>query len=120
LAVYTDYAYHRVGDEVFAEGAFALFLGRLSKELDRLVLVGREAPAAGGARYAVGEGVELVALPYYRRLSEPWTVLRVSLSSLARFWRALRDVDGVWLLGPHPLAIAFATLAAVRRRRLVL
>ncbi len=120
LAVYTDYAYHRVGGEVFAERAFALFLGRLSGELDRLVLVGREAPAVTGARYAVGAGVELVSLPYYRRLSEPWSVLRSSISSLARFWRALRGVDGVWLLGPHPLGIAFAALAAVRRRRVVL
>jgi glycosyltransferase involved in cell wall biosynthesis len=120
LAVYTDYAYHRVGDEVFAERAFALFLGRLAGELDRLVLVGREAPEASRARYAVGAGVELVPLPYYRRLSEPWAVLRSSLQSMARFWRALRSVDGVWLLGPHPLAIAFAALAAVRRKRVVL
>lgn len=120
LAVYTDYAYHRVGGEVFAERAFALFLGRLAGELDRLVLVGREAPAADGARYPVGAGVELVPLPFYRRLSEPWAVVRASVSSLARFWRALRRVDGVWLLGPHPLAIAFAALAAVRRKRVVL
>jgi glycosyltransferase involved in cell wall biosynthesis len=39
---------------------------------------------------------------------------------MARFWRALRGVDGVWLLGPHPLAIAFAVLAALRRKRVVL
>ena len=59
-------------------------------------------------------------LPYYRRLSEPWTVLRSSISSLARFWRALGGVDRVWLLGPHPLGLAFAALAAVRRSRVVL
>jgi glycosyltransferase involved in cell wall biosynthesis len=120
LAVYTDYAYHRVGEEVFAERAFALFLGRLAGELDRLVLVGREAPAPSRARYAVGAGVELVGLPYYRRLSEPWAVLRSSIQSVARFRRALRGVDCVWLLGPHPLAIAFAALAAMRRKTVVL
>jgi glycosyltransferase involved in cell wall biosynthesis len=120
LAVYTDYAYHRVGDQVFAERAFALFLGRLAEELDRLVLVGREAPEASRARYAVGAGVELVSLPYYRRLTEPVAVLRSSVQSVARFWRALRDVDGAWLLGPHPLAIAFAAIAAARRKRVVL
>jgi glycosyltransferase involved in cell wall biosynthesis len=120
LAVYTDYAYHRVDDEVFAERAFALFLGRLAAELDHLVLVGREGPAASRARYAVGAGVELVPLPYYRRLSEPWAVFRSSIQSVARFWRALRGVDGVWLLGPHPLAIAFAALAAMRRKTVVL
>ncbi len=120
LAVYTDYTYHRVGEEVFAERAFALFLGRLAGELDRLLLVGREAPVVSQARYAVGAGVELVSLPYYRRLSEPWAVLRSSIQSAARFWRALRGVDGVWLLGPHPLAIAFAALAAMRRKTVVL
>jgi glycosyltransferase involved in cell wall biosynthesis len=120
LAVYTDYAYHRVQDQVFAERAFALFVGRLAGELDRLVLVGREAPVVSRARYAVGAEVELVSLPYYSKLSEPWAVLRASIQSVARFWRALPQVDCVWLLGPHPLAIAFAALAAVRRKRVVL
>ena len=120
LAVYTDYVYRQVDGEVFAERAFALFLARLNGALDRLVLIGREAPEPDGARYAIGAGVELVPLPYYARLSDPWAVLRSSLGSLARFWRALSAVDCVWLLGPHPLAIAFAGLAAVRRRRVVL
>jgi glycosyltransferase involved in cell wall biosynthesis len=120
LAVYTDYAYHRVGGEVFAERAFALFLARLAGAFDRLVLVGREAPVPGRARYAVGAGVELVPLPYYRRLSEPRAVLRSSIRSVSMFWRALHGVDAVWLLGPHPLAIVFVALAAVRRKRVVL
>jgi len=120
LAVYTDYAYHRAGSEVFAERAFALFLARLAGEFDRLVLVGREAPVPNRARYAVGAGVELVPLPYYRRLSEPLAVLRASVQSGWRFWRALGGVDAVWLLGPHPLAMAFAVLAALRRKRVVL
>ena len=120
LAVYTDYVYRQVDGEVFAERAFGLFLARLSGALDRLVLIGRVAPEPDRARYAVGAGVELVPLPYYPRLSDPWTVVRSSLGSLARFWRALSTVDCVWLLGPHPLAIAFAGLAAVRRRRVVL
>jgi glycosyltransferase involved in cell wall biosynthesis len=120
LAVYTDYVYREVDGEVFAERAFALFLGRLSGAVDRLVVVGREAPEPDSARYAVGARVELVSLPYYRRLSDPWAVLRSTLLSLARFWRALRDVDCVWLLGPHPVAIVFAGLAVVRRKRIVL
>ena len=98
-------AVQQVDGQVFAERAFALFLGRLSGAVDRLVVVGREAPEPDSARYAVGARVELVSLPYYRRLSDPWAVLRSTLLSLARFWRALRDVDCVWLLGPHPVAI---------------
>ena len=40
--------------------------------------------------------------------------------SLRRFWRSLDDVDAVWLLGPHLLAIGFAVLAAVRGKKVFL
>ena len=40
--------------------------------------------------------------------------------SLRIFWRALADVDAVWLLGPHPLATAFALLARARGKRVML
>jgi glycosyltransferase involved in cell wall biosynthesis len=39
---------------------------------------------------------------------------------MARFWRVLGEVDGVWLLGPHPLSLAFALLAALRGRSVTL
>jgi glycosyltransferase involved in cell wall biosynthesis len=42
------------------------------------------------------------------------------LGSLRRFWRQLPQVDVVWLLGPHPLCLAFAALAALRRKRVTL
>jgi glycosyltransferase involved in cell wall biosynthesis len=120
LAVYTDYAYRRVEGEAFAERAFALFIARLSGSFERLVLIGREDPTSSRARYPVGVGVELLSLPYYRSLSEPWGVLRAFARSATRFWRMLREVDCVWLLGPHPYALAFAALAAARRKRVVL
>jgi glycosyltransferase involved in cell wall biosynthesis len=40
--------------------------------------------------------------------------------SVGRFWRALDDVDAVWLLGPHPLCLALAALATLRGRRVAL
>lgn len=120
LAVYTDYAYHRVGDDVHAERAFALFLGALRGRFERLLLVGRLSPDDSAARYPVGAGVELLALPFYPSLSRPLRALPSFLRSLTIFWRSLPTVDGVWLLGPHPLALAFAVLAAARRKRVVL
>lgn len=120
LAVYTDYTYRQIGDEVRAERAFALFVGRLRSSFDRLVLIGRLSPSEAGGHYAVGEGVELLPLPYYPRLSSPFQALRVMGRSLIRFWRALPEFDCVWLLGPHPFAIAFALLATVRRKAVVL
>ena len=120
LAVYTDYTYHRVGAGIYGERAFAIFLGHLRESFDRLVLIGRLSPPGGEARYAIGEGVELAPLPYYPKLSNPIRVLPALARSLAVFWRQLDGVDCVWLLGPHPLAIAFAVIAAARRKRVVL
>ena len=67
-----------------------------------------------------GTGPSWSALPYYESLANPLSVPRAAGRFGARFWRALGDVDAVWLLGPHPLAIAFALLAALRGRRVIL
>ncbi len=119
LAVYTDYTYHRVDGRVYAERAFALFLAQMSTGLDRLVLIGRLHPGGGSARYPLGD-VDLVPLPYYESLARPREAARGLLGSLKAFWRALADVDAVWLLGPHPLVFPYAAMALARRRRVVL
>ena len=119
-AVYTDYAYHRVGGTVYAERAFAIFLSRLARETERLIVVGRLSAGSENARYALGAGVELVGLPYYERLTDPLPAIRSLAGSLTRFWKALDDVDAVWLFGPHPFAFVFALMAAMRGRRIVL
>jgi glycosyltransferase involved in cell wall biosynthesis len=120
LAVYTDYPYHRLRGEVYAQRAFALFLGQLRRHTERLLLVGRLSPDDDAARYPVGEGVELLELPYYASLGRPWEAIPSFARSIARFWRSLGDLDCVWLLGPHPLALAFALCAALRGRHVVL
>ena len=40
--------------------------------------------------------------------------------AVGRFWRALKEIDCVWVLGPHPLAFVFALLAWIRGKRVVL
>jgi glycosyltransferase involved in cell wall biosynthesis len=120
LLVYTDYTYVRDGDQLYAERAFALFLARLARRFDRFVLAGRLNPNPDRARYAMPLEIEFVGLPYYESLMRPVPVLRSMLVSMRRLWRALDGVDAVWLLGPHPLSIAFAALAWARRRRVIL
>ncbi len=120
VAVYTDYPYHQEDGRVYAERAFAIFLGRLASHFQRFTVVGRLAPYSSRARYPLGEHVELTPLPYYASLSEPVPVLKAVAGSIRQYWRALDDTDCVWLLGPHPLAILFAVLAGLRRKRVVL
>jgi glycosyltransferase involved in cell wall biosynthesis len=120
LAVYTDYQYHRAGGYVYAERAFAVFLARLGSRFERFTVIGRLAQDADRGRYALGEQVEFVPLPYYPSLSEPLPVLKGLAGSIRQYWKALGDVDCVWLLGPHPVAFPFAAIARLRRKRVVL
>ena len=121
LGVYTDYAYRRREDGVQAERAFALFVAGLADHFDRVVLFGRLRPAQGDAPgYGIGGRIQFVELPYYERLSDPLRAIPAQLRSLGVYWRALDELDVVWLLGPHPLAIVFALLARLRGRRVVL
>jgi glycosyltransferase involved in cell wall biosynthesis len=120
LAVYTDYTYSRDEGGVYAERAFALFLSALSERIERTVVFGRMRPSGGSSRYRLPDGVDFVALPYYESLAHPPSAGLAMARSVRAFWRGLDDVDVCWLLGPHPLALVFAGLAALRRRRLVL
>jgi len=119
LGVYTDYIYRQADGVVYAERAFALFLAELRHEADELVLFGRLDPEPGTWNYRVPDDVRFVALPHYRSLTDPRQAL-TWLSALGRFRRELRQLDAVWLMGPHPLAIAFAAVAASAGRRAVL
>ena len=118
LGVYTDYTYSLQDGRPHAERAFALFVDAVAERLDRTVVIGRLDPE-GDARYPLG-GAELAPLPNYPSLSHTLPAVRGMLGSLRPFWRALDELDCVWILGPHPLAFPFALIARLRRRRVLL
>jgi glycosyltransferase involved in cell wall biosynthesis len=120
LVAFTDYVYHKIGGRVYAERAFALFLAALADQVTELTIVGRLAPEEGPSHYMLPPSVRFVALPHYANLTQPLAVGGSLVRSLYRFWRTLDDADSVWLLGPYPHALAFALIAHLRRRRLVL
>jgi glycosyltransferase involved in cell wall biosynthesis len=120
LAVYTDYKYRRDATGVYAEKAFTLFIARLAEELDGLVLLGRVDPRPGRWHYRLPRSVSFVPLAWYPTLARPLRAAPGMVRSIRRFWRALDDVDAVWLLGPHLLSIVFAVVAILRRKRVVL
>lgn len=120
FAVYTDYKYRHDSTGVYAEKAFTLFLARLADEFDGLVLLGRLDPRPGRWHYRLPSSLSFVPLPWYPSLARPLTAAPAMLRSIRRFWRALDDVDGVWLLGPHLLSLAFLLIAVARRKRVLL
>jgi glycosyltransferase involved in cell wall biosynthesis len=120
VGVYTDYSYSHDGESYYAERAFFTFITRLAGMVDRLVLFGRLSPQGGRSHYRVPVEIDFVPLPYYESQAHARAAVQAMALSLRAFWRNLDKVDVVWLLGPHPLAIAFAVLAAMRRKRVVL
>jgi glycosyltransferase involved in cell wall biosynthesis len=119
LGVYTDYNYSLSGGRHYAERAFALFVAELGHRLGRVTVIGKLDPE-GASRYPLGDDVDFVALPHYPSLTDTWPAIRGMLGSLLPFWRALDELDCVWILGPHPLAFPFALLARLRGRRVFL
>jgi glycosyltransferase involved in cell wall biosynthesis len=121
LAVYTDYAYRRTEDgAVYADRAFVKFVLEMERSLDKLILLGRANPEPGRSHYKLPPEVDFVPLPHYPSLNHPLQMLGAIPRSLARFWRALDDVDAAWLLGPYLIAILFALLARLRGKPVVL
>ena len=114
LGVYTDYSYRRDPDGLYTDRAFIVFLAGVARNVERLVLLGQMRPDLPGAHYSVPAEIEFKPLPTYPSLVHAAAIPAMA-RSLRAFWRTLDEVDAVWLLGPHPLAIAFALIALLRR-----
>ena len=114
LGIYSDLTYRSRDGVVSTNRAFIRFVTALPPRVD-VVIAGRLHPEPGSSPYPLpAEGVRFVPLPHYRRVTSVVRMLRVARGSCQTFDRMLRDVDAVWIFGPHPLAVAFALIA--RRR----
>jgi len=120
VAVYGEFNYLRDSEGLSTDQSFALFIARLASFCERLVVVGRLDAEPGRTHHRMPDDLEFVALPDYASLASALAVLRATAASIPTLWRALEDVDSVWLLGPNPLGIVFALLGKLRRRRVVL
>ena len=119
VAVYADNWYRPTPDGVYADRSLVLFIAGVAAAAEHTILLGQLDPELPRAHYRVPDHVEFVGLPPYPSmlsLGAPLAMLR----SLRTFWRLLPQVDVVWLLGPHPLCLAFAALAALRGKRVTL
>jgi len=119
VAVYADNWYRPTADGVYADRSLVLFIAGVAAAAEHTILLGQLDPKLPRAHYRVPDHVEFVGLPSYSSmlsLRAPVAMLR----SLRTFWRQLPQVDVVWLLGPHPLCLAFAALAALRGKRIAL
>ena len=120
IAVYTDDEFSDYEGGIYARRAFTLFVDRLSERVDEMVVLGRLREGGEIAHYRLADRIRFVGLPYYESLGAPLSAARGFGRSMRSFWRVLDEVDGCWLLGPHPFSVGFAVLAILRRKRIVL
>jgi len=121
IAVYADLEYAADAEAVYAREAFALFAAGLRDHVDAVMLVGRlDATASTAGLDRLRRDVAFTPLPHYSSLASPLRVAVAGVQSLRTFNRVLDEVDAVWLLGPHPFALAFAVMSLARGRRVVL
>lgn len=112
LGVYSDLRYWADGDTLSTNRAFIRFVTSLPPRVDEVVVFGRLAPEPGRAPYALPrEGVRLVPLPWYPRVTALGGVVRAFRASAQIFAAELERLDAVWIFGPHPLALPFAAIA---------
>ncbi|MHB2205434.1 glycosyltransferase [Methylobacterium sp. CM6257] len=112
LAVFADMVLWRDGAKLFTNESYALFLASFSSAVERVVLIGREAPQPGRAPYALDSDLfELCPLPYYQDLYRLW---RSNPRIYQRIRRAItgqvRDWDAILICGPHPIGQMIARI----------
>ena len=121
LGVYCDYSYRVIDGAVSAELPFSIFVEQLAEHCERLVVFGRIDPTGDHEFPFAVTAARLVGLPFYSSGADLAGVLRAVPIAIRRFWRALDELDTVWVLGPNPpQALLFALLGLLRRRHVVL
>lgn len=120
LVIYTDFSYRVDQGAVTAQLPFVLFINALADHEVELTVVGRLEEAGPRLPFALNPRIDFVGLPSYPSLASPAAVAGSMLKTLRAFARRTSDADAVWLFGPHPFALGFATIAALRGQRVIL
>jgi glycosyltransferase involved in cell wall biosynthesis len=107
-------------DRVSTDRSFLLFVCEVGEAFESLSVFGRAVAAEEPADYVLPDDVRLIPLPHYSSLRHVVEVLRALGGTLTGFWRGLSEVDRLWVFGPHPFAVLLVTLAALRRKQVVL
>lgn len=111
LGIFADLSYRRDADGLSTDRAFVRFVTGLEPLVDELVLFGRLSPEPARAANPVPAGVRFVPLPYYPKVSNLPALARALAAAPRVFARELEHLDAVWLFGPHPLSLIFASQA---------
>jgi glycosyltransferase involved in cell wall biosynthesis len=121
VALFLDAAFRRdASGRVFAGEellGFSTFAAAVGERLGGLLLIARRTDDAAATPFELPAGVELAPLPFYSSLREVGALATALPATAAAIWRALGDVDAVWVSAANPVGVIVMALAALRRRR---
>jgi glycosyltransferase involved in cell wall biosynthesis len=127
VGLYLDAAFRRSangGEVTLYRGAgdfgFMIFAAAVGRHFGRLSVIARETDDEQECPNALPAGLDLIPLPYYSSLRAVGQVLRATPRTLGAMWRALSELDAVWVTGVHPLGLLLAILGRLRRKRIIL
>jgi glycosyltransferase involved in cell wall biosynthesis len=126
LGIYVDGPYARVSGEESAVATdpadfpFLTFALEVGAHFNRRVVFARISDAVGDPRFRLPADAGVVPLPDFGDLRQLRRVAGAGVATVRAFWRGLRQVDAVWVFGPHPFGSVLAVLALVRRKHVVL
>lgn len=126
LGIFLDGPYRRLdrhSQEIAADPAdfpFLTFADAVGGHFAQRVYFTRVASGVGDPRFVLPAGAAASPLPDFGTLQEIRRVVTATPATVVALWRGLRDVDAVWVFGPHPFGCVLATMAMARRRRVVL
>jgi glycosyltransferase involved in cell wall biosynthesis len=105
------------GNELFGFGTFACAVGA---RFERFVLISRQTDDAAETPFELPQGIELAPLPFYRSLREVGAVLAAIPATVSALWKALAEVDLVWVSAANPVGLLLILLALLRRKRIAI
>lgn len=103
-----------------ADFPFLTFACEVGSQFSERIVFARISDRAGDERFRLPPDARVIGLPDFGDLQQLPRVARAGAATIRAFWQGLRDVDAVWVFGPHPFAITLALLAKMRRKHVVL
>ena len=96
------------------------FACAVGERFEGFVLIARGTGDRESTPYELPADVTLARLPYYPSMRALGKVIGALPGTVGAMWRALADLDAVWVSGVHPFGLLMVVLAKLRRRRVVL
>lgn len=120
LGIYVDARYCVDHDgERSTDIPFVRFACEVGTSFAGVAMIGRVRTGHAPERFALPPHADLIALPDYPSVG-PMAIMRSGWATARAMWRALDDLDCVWIFGPHPFGALLAGLAIVRGRGVAL